>query len=119
MSSEKGEKKPGNDLLSHGLSRSTIGDEAFHCRVRDGNVCFRFSMATSTFTLKGRKIFPSCESSIKSLVINVKKKPGNDLLSHGLSRSTIGDEAFHCRVRDGNVCCRFSMVTRKFIMMLK
>ena len=35
------------------------------------------------------------------------------------SRSTIGDEAFHCRVRDGNVCFRFSMVTRKFIMMLK
>ena len=32
-----------------------------------------------------------------------KKKPGDDLLSHGQSRSTIGEEAFHGRVRDGNV----------------
>ena len=34
----KDKKKPGDDLLSHGRSRSTIGEEAFHGRVRDGNV---------------------------------------------------------------------------------
>ena len=27
---------PGSDLLSHGLSHTTIGAGAFHCRVRDG-----------------------------------------------------------------------------------
>ena len=30
--------------------------------------------------------------------------------------STIGEEAFHGRVRDGNGCFRFSMVTRKIII---
>ena len=29
-------KAPGSDLLSHGLSHTTIGAGAFHCRVRDG-----------------------------------------------------------------------------------
>ena len=28
---------PGSDLLSHGLSHTTIGAGAFHFRVRDGN----------------------------------------------------------------------------------
>jgi hypothetical protein len=30
-------KAPGSDLLLHGLSHTTIGAGAFHCRVRDGN----------------------------------------------------------------------------------
>ena len=30
-------KAPGSDLLSHGLSHTTIGAGAFHFRVRDGN----------------------------------------------------------------------------------
>ena len=29
-------KNPGDDLLSHGLGRTTIGAAAFHFRVRDG-----------------------------------------------------------------------------------
>lgn len=29
-------KAPGDDLLSHGLSHTTIGAAAFHFRVRDG-----------------------------------------------------------------------------------
>ena len=32
--------RPGGDLLSRGLSRSTIGAEGFHGRVRDGIGCF-------------------------------------------------------------------------------
>ena len=31
-----GDKAPGSDLLSHGLSHTTIGAGAFHFRVRDG-----------------------------------------------------------------------------------
>ena len=30
------DEAPGSDLLSHGLSHTTIGAGAFHCRVRDG-----------------------------------------------------------------------------------
>ena len=30
-------KAPGDDLLLHGLSHTTIGAAAFHFRVRDGN----------------------------------------------------------------------------------
>lgn len=33
------------------------------------------------------------------------RRPGDDLLSHGLSQSTISAEGFHGRVRDGNVWC--------------
>ena len=32
--------RPGGDLLSHALRRSTIGAEGFHGRVRDGIGCF-------------------------------------------------------------------------------
>ena len=31
-----GDKAPGDDLLLHGLSHTTIGAAAFHFRVRDG-----------------------------------------------------------------------------------
>ena len=31
------DEAPGSDLLLHGLSHTTIGAGAFHCRVRDGN----------------------------------------------------------------------------------
>jgi hypothetical protein len=36
----------GGDLLSHGLSRSTIGAWALNCRVRDGTGCFAPAMTT-------------------------------------------------------------------------
>ena len=33
-------QRPGGDLLSHALRRSTIGAEGFHDRVRDGIGCW-------------------------------------------------------------------------------
>ena len=39
-------RKPGGDLLSHALRRSTIGAEDFHGRVRDGIGCRPLAMAT-------------------------------------------------------------------------
>ena len=39
-------------------------------------------------------------------------RPGSDLLSHALRRSTIGAEAFHGPVRDGMVCRRLAITTR-------
>lgn len=38
--------RPGGDLLSHALRRSTIGAEAFHGRVRNGIGCFALAIAT-------------------------------------------------------------------------
>ncbi len=43
-----------------------------------------------------------------------KKKPGNDLLSHGLCRSTIGAGGLNFRVRNGNGWDPSAMVTRQF-----
>jgi hypothetical protein len=42
------------------------------------------------------------------------KRPGSDLLSRVLRRSTIGAGAFHGRVRKGNGCGRPAMTTRSF-----
>ena len=39
-------------------------------------------------------------------------RPGGDLLSHVLRRSTIGAESFHGRVRDGIGCLPLAMTTR-------
>ncbi len=39
-------------------------------------------------------------------------RPGGDLLSHVLGRSTIGAEGFHGRVRDGIGCGSLAMTTR-------
>ena len=39
-------------------------------------------------------------------------RPGGDLLSHVLRRSTIGAEGFHGRVRDGIGCGPLAMTTR-------
>ena len=39
-------------------------------------------------------------------------RPGSDLLSRVLRRSTIGAGAFHGRVRNGNGCSRPAITTR-------
>src|SRR3546814_7282576 len=39
-------------------------------------------------------------------------RPGSDLLSRALRRSTIGAEGFHVRVRDGIGCLPLAMTTR-------
>src|SRR5207244_9019472 len=43
------------------------------------------------------------------------KAPGDDLLLHGLSHTTIGAVAFHCRVRDGIGWFHNAMVTRETV----
>ena len=46
---------PGRDLLSRdAYGHSTIGAEGLNCRVRDGNGCFTFAMATGNFARFGR-----------------------------------------------------------------
>lgn len=39
-------------------------------------------------------------------------RPGDDLLSHALRRSTISAETFHGRVRDGIGCRHLAIITR-------
>jgi hypothetical protein len=48
----------------------------------------------------------------------IKKKPGDDLLSHGLFRSTIGAEGLNFRVRNGNGWDPFAIVTRQICICL-
>src|SRR5246127_3760266 len=43
--------RPGGDLLSHALRRSTIGAEGFHGRVRDGIGCVFLAKATRSSKL--------------------------------------------------------------------
>ena len=50
----------------------------------------------SAASLRRAKEKPRC---VSSGVLGVN--PGDDLLSHGLSHTTIGAAAFHFRVRDG------------------
>ena len=47
-----------------------------------------------------------------ALVCAPAGRPGGDLLSHALRRSTIGAEGFHGRVRDGIGCSPLAMATR-------
>ena len=53
-----------------------------------------------------------CISNIERGAILVLGRPGSDLLSQGLSHSTIGAEAFNGRVRDGIGLRRFAKTTR-------
>mgnify|MGYP006865126227 CR=1 FL=1 len=52
-----------------------------------------------------------CEEEVM-VVISELRRPGGDLLSHALRRSTIGAEGFHGRVRDGIGCGTLAMTTR-------
>ena len=45
---------------------------------------------------------------------NLPKWNGNDLLSHALRQSTIGDEALNFRVRNGFKCYLFSIIATPF-----
>src|ERR1700759_1033609 len=55
--------RPGSDLLSQGLSHSTIGAEAFNGRVRDGIGLRRF--AKTTRPAKDKKYEASCLSAMR------------------------------------------------------
>src|SRR3954451_3095341 len=52
------------------------------------------------------------DSNIERGRFLVLGRPGSDLLSQGLSHSTIGAEAFNGRVRDGIGLRRFAKTTR-------
>ena len=52
------QKDPGDDLLLHGLSHTTIGAVAFHFRVRDGIGWFHNAMFTRE-RVEGRDSFGS------------------------------------------------------------
>ena len=47
-------------------------------------------------------------------VLRRSSRPGSDLLSHALRRSTIGAEGFHGRVRDGIGCGSLAIATRSW-----
>ena len=47
-------RRPGGDLLSHALRRSTIGAEGFHGRVRDGIGCRTLAITTRPAKIRAR-----------------------------------------------------------------
>ena len=51
----------GSDLLSHDLSRSTIGAKALNFRVRDGTGCFALAIATKPRKIQDRSSWRSQE----------------------------------------------------------
>ena len=55
-----------------------------------------------------------CFRVFEKIVLIAFSRPGSDLLSRVLRRSTIGAGAFHGRVRNGNGCGRPAMTTRSF-----
>ncbi len=64
---------------------------------------------------KGRFERPFVSAGPKSLLEKIFVafcRPGSDLLSRVLRRSTIGAGAFHGRVRNGNGCSRPAITTR-------
>ena len=53
----------GSDLLSHDLSRSTIGAKALNFRVRDGTGCFALAIATKPRKIQIRYL---CEAKYRA-----------------------------------------------------
>ena len=76
--------RPGNDLLSHVLRRSTIGAKALNGRVRDGTGCFALAMVT-----KPGKVLPSksstllCMLSIRESLAFTESNQANRAISTG------------------------------------
>jgi hypothetical protein len=60
-----------------------------------------------------RRLFSSPRQILLICALSIAfNRPGSDLLSRVLRRSTIGAGAFHGRVRNGNGCGRPAMTTR-------
>ena len=57
-------------------------------------------------------VCPPCACPAMCLPRHVFARPGSDLLSHALRRSTIGAEGLHGRVRDGIGCFPLAVTTR-------
>ena len=52
---------------------------------------------------------------MKSVFLYSKGKLGDALLSHDINHTIIGEETFHCPVRDGKEWVQFSMVTKHIL----
>ena len=55
---------------------------------------------------------------MKSVFLYSKGKLGDALLSHDINHTIIGEETFHCPVRDGKEWVHFSIVTKQFLLPL-
>ena len=80
--------KPGNDLLSHVLRRSTIGAGAFHGRVRNGIGCSHPAKATRP--AKGLKTSGLTFSHASTWILECSRCPiGTGSANKGLSPKTL------------------------------
>ena len=59
----------GGDLLSQGLSPSTIGAEALNFRVRDGTGCFALAVATKPRQYRASFLFDAYNQGCPSFVL--------------------------------------------------
>lgn len=93
-------------VWSYGYFVSTIGiNEKIIEHQRGLNSDF------STINALIGRIVNESKQSRKRLLM-VMRRFGSDQLSRSLSRSIIGAERFHCRVRDGIECCTFAITTK-------
>lgn len=76
-----GDEDPGDDLLSHGLSHTTIGAGAFHFRVRNGIGWFHTAMVTRE-RVEGR-VLSACLSTDTDRFAPERKR--GDVASSGMS----------------------------------
>ncbi len=88
--------RPGSDLLSQGLSHSTIGAEEFNGRVRDG-IGFRL-LARTTRPAKDKENEASSNAQHSSAVL------GLDPRTHAQAEQGLFDliHSMDCRVKPGN-----------------
>lgn len=89
-------------MLRYARSRRCAGNQASVGRC--GGVDLKAHMSQPPQCAKRRRLCPISgqKETLSPVGLRVSgKAPGDDLLSHGLSHTTIGAAAFHFRVRDG------------------
>src|SRR5205823_3705491 len=81
-----------------------------HSHRHEKNAAFLSGNGASYRDISAQKTFRKAKFSCRGLL--VRGRPGSDLLSQGLSHSTIGAEEFNGRVRDGIGLRLFAETTR-------
>ena len=91
------DKDPGDDLLLHGLSHTTIGAAVFHFRVRDG-IGWYHSANVTRERVEGRGFIRVDESRTRSRLL----RPRTDL---ACSFQRIGWDVANGLLRRSSTCC--------------
>ncbi len=89
--------RPGSDLLSHALRRSTIGAEGLHGRVRNGIGCFPLAITTRPCKHRPR----TCKGPGKCRTVRIARTALYAYASDGRCGAKAGRNVAHRRCRTG------------------